>query len=66
MTIGINHYVFDKVPAFREKILGRDMCDNIIINSMIPLLYTYGKMIPDFGGFKKGCELAGTDAGRTK
>ena len=24
-----------------------NMCNNIIINSIIPLLYTYGKMIPD-------------------
>ncbi len=27
--------------------LGQDMCDSIIINSIIPILYTYGKMIPD-------------------
>jgi len=48
-----NHYVFDKVSIFREKILGRDMCDNIIINSIIPLLYTYGKIIPDTAALKK-------------
>ena len=48
-----NHYVFDKVSIFRKKILGRDMCDNIIINSIIPLLYTYGKMIPDAAVLKK-------------
>jgi Protein of unknown function (DUF2851) len=42
-----NHYVFEKSSSFREKKLGSDMCDNIIINSIIPLLYTYGKIIPD-------------------
>jgi Protein of unknown function (DUF2851) len=42
-----NHYVFEKASSFRVKMLGSDMCDNIIINSIIPLLYTYGKMIPD-------------------
>jgi hypothetical protein len=42
-----NHYVFEKSSHHREKLLGSDMCDNIIINSIIPLLYTYGKIIPD-------------------
>jgi hypothetical protein len=48
-----NHYIFDKTSIFREKMVGRDMCDNIIINSIIPLLYTYGKMIPDTSSLKK-------------
>jgi hypothetical protein len=48
-----NHYVIDKVSLFREKLLGREMCDNIIINSIIPMLYTYGKMIPDATALKK-------------
>jgi len=48
-----NHYIFEKPSAFREKMLGSQMCDNIIINSIIPLLYTYGKMIPDPGILKK-------------
>ncbi len=42
-----NHYVFEKLSPLREKILGTNMCNNIIINSIIPLLYTYGKIIPD-------------------
>jgi Protein of unknown function (DUF2851) len=41
------HYVFEKLSHYREKMLGTGMCHNIIINSIIPLLYTYGKMIPD-------------------
>ena len=48
-----NHYVFEKTSPYREKILGIDMCNNIIINSVIPLLYTYGKMIPDQTVLKK-------------
>jgi hypothetical protein len=42
-----NHYVFERKTRFREKILGPDMCNNIIINSIIPLLYTYGELVPD-------------------
>lgn len=42
-----HHYVFEKLSPFREKMIGIEMCNNIIINSIIPLLYTYGKIIPD-------------------
>jgi hypothetical protein len=48
-----NHYVFEKRSGFREKFIGMQMCDNIIINSIIPLLYTYGKTIPDSDILKK-------------
>jgi hypothetical protein len=48
-----NHYVFEKISSFREKMLGTRMCDNIIINGIIPLLYTYGKIIPDPDILKK-------------
>ena len=48
-----NHYVFEKPSSFREKMLGSGMCNNIIINSIIPILYTYGKMIPDTAILKK-------------
>src|SRR5450432_568677 len=47
------HYVFDKTSPFRKKMLGSSMCNNIIINSIIPLLYTYGKLIPDQAVLKK-------------
>jgi hypothetical protein len=47
------HYVFEKKSIFREKMLGMGTCNNIIINSIIPLLYTYGKMIPDPAALKK-------------
>ena len=48
-----NHYVFEKTSPFREKILGTEMCHHIIINAIIPLLYTYGKIIPDQVVLKK-------------
>jgi hypothetical protein len=48
-----NHYVFEKISICREKMLGSGMCNNIIINSIIPMLYTYGKMIPDQAVLKK-------------
>jgi hypothetical protein len=51
-----NHYMFDKTAPFREKRLGTDKCNNIIINSIIPLLYTYGKLVPDRSILKKSLE----------
>ena len=42
-----SHYVFDKESPYREKIMGRGMGERIIINSLIPLLYTYGSIHPD-------------------
>jgi hypothetical protein len=48
-----DHYVFEKKSPRRIKILGRQMCNNLIINSVIPLLYTYGKMTPDAVSIKK-------------
>jgi hypothetical protein len=53
------HYVFEKTAPFREKILGIDKCDSIIINSIIPLLYTYGKMIPDRSILQKSLNWLG-------
>lgn len=47
------HYVFEKKSPYREKMLGTEMCNNIIINSIVPLLYTYGKIIPDPVSLKK-------------
>jgi hypothetical protein len=42
-----NHYVFEKTSPVREKMMGTQMVNNIIINGIIPLLYTYGKIISD-------------------
>lgn len=36
------HYRFDELSAFRKKKLGVDMIDNIIINTIVPVLFAYG------------------------
>lgn len=36
------HYRFDKASAFKKKELGDSMTDNIIINTICPVLFAYG------------------------
>ena len=36
------HYKFDKAAAYRKKDLGSSMIDNIIINTICPLIFAYG------------------------
>jgi len=36
------HYRFDETSSFKKKRLGSDMIDNIIINTIIPMLFAYG------------------------
>ena len=36
------HYVIDETSAFKKKILGEQMIDNILINTVIPVLFAYG------------------------
>ena len=38
------HYRFDEVSSFKEKVLGRQMTDNIIINTIIPVVFAYGHL----------------------
>lgn len=44
-----DHYVFDDVSAFRKKILGAQTKHTIIINSFVPLLFTYGELQQEEG-----------------
>jgi hypothetical protein len=37
------HYVFEKMVTGRNKKLGEDSIDNIIMNTIIPFLFVYGK-----------------------
>jgi hypothetical protein len=53
------HYIFEKPSPFHEKIVGSAMCDCIIINSIIPLLYTYGKITPDVAALRKSLDWLG-------
>ena len=36
------HYLLDEPTAFKKKALGRQMIHNILINTIIPMLYAYG------------------------
>jgi hypothetical protein len=36
------HYRFDETSSFRKKTLGQDMIDNVIINTIVPLVFAYG------------------------
>jgi hypothetical protein len=44
-----DHYVFDKVAAKKTKQLGKEAINNIIINTVAPVIFIYGKqsMRPD-------------------
>ncbi|HTN07906.1 DUF2851 family protein [Agriterribacter sp.] len=36
------HYRFDETSSFKEKVLGRQMIENIIINTIVPVVFAYG------------------------
>lgn len=36
------HYTIDEPSAFKRKTIGRSMVDNIIINTIVPMLFAYG------------------------
>ena len=36
------HYVFDEAGSFKKKTLGKQMINNILINTVVPVLYAYG------------------------
>ena len=36
------HYIFDEPTEFKKKTLGKQMIQNIFINTIIPMLYAYG------------------------
>ncbi len=38
------HFMFDERTAFKQKTLGEEMVLNILINTVIPVLYAYGYM----------------------
>ncbi len=37
-----NHYQLDEVAAHKSKHLGKQMAENILINTVIPILFAYG------------------------
>ena len=36
------HYVFDKQTDYKEKKLGKQMIENVLINTVVPVLFAYG------------------------
>jgi hypothetical protein len=36
------HYVFEETSGYKVKTLGKQMIDNILINTIIPILFAYG------------------------
>jgi len=36
------HYVFDEPTVFKKKNLGKQMINNILVNTVVPVLYAYG------------------------
>ena len=36
------HYVFDEMSAFKKKNLGEQMINNVLINTIVPVLFCYG------------------------
>ena len=36
------HYIFDELTAYKKKKLGEQMIDNILINTVLPVLFAYG------------------------
>ena len=36
------HYIFDETSLFKKKKIGSDMINNILINTVIPILFAYG------------------------
>ncbi|HLK27923.1 MAG TPA: DUF2851 family protein [Puia sp.] len=38
------HYVFDEESSFKKKSLGKQMTENIIINTVVPILFAYGHL----------------------
>lgn len=36
------HYKLDEASSFKKKTIGKDMIDNVIINTIVPVLFAYG------------------------
>jgi hypothetical protein len=36
------HYKFDEASSFKKKTIGNDMIENVIINTIVPVLFAYG------------------------
>jgi hypothetical protein len=41
----LSHYQFNKKSIIRQKRLGKQAVDSLIINAIVPVLFTYGRMV---------------------
>lgn len=41
----LSHYQFNKKSIIRQKKLGKQAVDSLIINAVVPVLFTYGRMV---------------------
>ena len=50
------HYRLEKESGCQPKTLGRNMVHNIIINTIVPMLYAYGKIMNEPSDIKKAMD----------
>ena len=50
------HYRFDEKTGFSKKRLGENMIDNIVINTIVPMLFAYGQYHNDEGLINKALD----------
>jgi hypothetical protein len=39
-----HHFIMDTISPFQKKVLGKQMVENIIINTIVPILFAYGHL----------------------
>ena len=57
------HYVFDKSSTVKTKHLGEDSINNIIINTVVPFLFMYGKQKDEVKYVDRGLQFLEQTAG---
>lgn len=40
-----HHYCFDEMSGFKKKKIGESMIDNIVVNTLVPFLFSYGEYL---------------------
>lgn len=51
------HYVFDKISPVAQKQLGNESVNNIIINTVVPFLFVYGKQKDEIKYIERGLKF---------
>jgi hypothetical protein len=61
-----DHYVFDEATNFKEKNTGMQMINNILINTVVPIVSGGGLFLQRRNEQKQGTAVAGTNSCRIK